>query len=208
MNNKRLCFFFFSALLLVTSNTAHALDPVAGTFTRKSFTVAGCEVASMTVKYRFHLLKGGPLVKGAYKWTAAPGTDPTCLADDTRVFIKVSATGRSGYITMSPVVSTAGKGYGLSMSDFPSWSKVICGSKTNVDKCLPSVSAKKMWRAGLSVDGFEVTGTAKPKAQKKLKEKQRIIHDEPPLNNKSSQKGSAVVTDGDIFNGNVKSESS
>ncbi len=115
----------------------------AGTVTLTNQKVGGCNVASMTIKYKFSHFMGEPTVRMALKWTAGPGTSNNCLRSGPTLTLG----GKYRY-QFDGTVPRAGRGFGISATGSPNWARMFCGEDGS---CLGKAAAKSFYKAGFKV---------------------------------------------------------
>lgn len=150
----RLMLLALYASLLLQPKVAHAAGPGEGTIEINDFTVDGCRVRSLTVKYDLDSLFGEPTVKGSYKWR---GNEECRLPASTTLFLKVRWGTGVGFVRLAPAVPTANGGYGHNSTGSPNWDNLLCGYRgTSNTSCFDADTAKDFWRNGY-VDYVQVT---------------------------------------------------
>lgn len=113
--------------------------------------VGTCSISSLTVKYKFSVFFGEPMVNVKLKWTAASGTSPTCLSSVPYLELG-SSSGTKLYWKILSEIPRSGKGYGMSMTDSPAWDDFFCNKDGS--NCLDENAAKSFYKAGFQVTGI------------------------------------------------------
>jgi hypothetical protein len=141
-----LSMLLFSSLVLSADN---------GKTSKSNFSVCGCDVSKMTLKYSLDNMRGEPKVAGKYKWEASGGTADDCLSYNTRVALQVSDGNNTlGYISLAAsTVREAGKGYSYHTTGSPPWDSLIC--EKDGSSCIDGDDAESAWD-DIEVTGFEV----------------------------------------------------
>jgi len=149
---------YFNLLLILFGTSISANAQHEGTLSKHDFTLNGCRVSSMTIKYKVNHFMGEPTVNGTYKWEAGSGTEKDCLPYSTTIWLKIERpAGGYGYVRMSPTVPNAGTGFGYNTTGSPNWDDFICGFDGSQKKqCFPESKAKTLYKEGY-INDFTVT---------------------------------------------------
>jgi len=139
------------AFLCLSSVT---LGQHSGELIKRNFSVAGCNVHSMTVKFKITHLMGEAIVKGTFKWQADVQTNNDCLPYDLHIWLKISDNlGNYGYIELSNDIPKAGKGFGFDVPGSPNWNQFIFNIKNSNEKAyLSAEKAKELYKKGKITD--------------------------------------------------------
>lgn len=133
-----------------------------GELTKHNFSVAGCNIHSMTVKFYISHLMGEVIVKGTFKWRAGFQTNNNCLPYDFHIWLKISDNlGNYGYIELSNAIPKAGKGFGFDAAGSPNWNEFIFNIKSkNKKSYYPAEKAKELYQNG-KISDFTFSNTMK-----------------------------------------------
>lgn len=138
-------------IFIFLSTSLFAAGPGKGSMTRYDLRVGNCSVDSMKVKWNVNSLMGEATVNGKFKWQ---GSKKCKLPSSTVIWLKIeNSQGGSGYIRLSPTIAKMNGKYGYNTTGSPNWNKAICGYQgKNRRNCLPSKSAKNIWKTGRITD--------------------------------------------------------
>ncbi len=157
------------SLLVAVPLGLQAGGPGKGTFSKQP----GGGIASLEAKFNLSQLMGEPMVAGVFKWEAEPGYSAK-LPSDVVMWLKVRSGVNFAYISCAPVISDAGKGFGMDMTGSPDWKDVLVleFSGKKAVRTMDASSAKHFWKAGFEVVDVVLSGA-------------------PPREGQAAQKGGA-----------------
>ena len=126
--------------------------------TRSNFRASVCNIADMTVTFKFDESFGEPLINSNIHWRAGPNTSADCLSRNTHIWLEVrTQTDSLTYVKLSPALASAGIKPDTSTTESPNWSTLFCSSPRDGSPCVSVTEAKRLWTSNLRFESFEVT---------------------------------------------------
>ena len=143
------------SLMLAVPLDLQAGGPGKGTFRKQP----GGGIASLEARFDLSQFMGEPTVAGVFKWEAEPGYSAK-LPSDVVMWLKVRSGTSFAYISCAPVLSDAGKGFGMDMAGSPDWKEVLVleFSGKKAVRTMDAASAKHFWKAGFEVVDVLLSG--------------------------------------------------
>ncbi|GAB3688404.1 hypothetical protein GCM10027592_03280 [Spirosoma flavus] len=160
MTLKTIVSAFVISFSISLATMGQSPNPVEGSVSSKGpVVIDGCNVSSITIKYRISQSVGEPAIYTNIKWTGTSSNDDCLSSKSFRIFLNVGRGGFGYYLasggSYGMIVGKGNNQYGDNpLAGSPNWDELITRSfRSNNVQYLSEEEAKRVWKDGIRVVG-------------------------------------------------------